>query len=127
MAVHSSQKKPVSMTSSAPEANVAPGTPATPVVVSAIITEPDTFQEEDEPVGEAFTSEPETLLSPLMNELRRVAEGGPMTTLRQQIEQYLPEEKASAQSYLKALVRLSQAASSAASLGQEAFLTRFNN
>jgi hypothetical protein len=97
------------------------------VVVSAIITEPDTFQEEDEPVGEAFTSEPETLLSPLMNELRRVAEGGPMTTLRQQIEQYLPEEKASAQSYLKALVRLSQAASSAASLGQEAFLTRFNN
>lgn len=129
MAVHSSQKKPVSMTNSTPEANpVAAGTPATPVVVPVMTTELDTFEEDhgiindnDEPAT------PSTLLSPLMEELRRVAEGGPMTTLRLQIEEYIPTDKLAAQCYLKALIRLSQAASSAASIGQEAFLTRFNN
>jgi hypothetical protein len=113
-------KGPVSTTSLAPEDNpVSAGTPATPVVVPVITTELDTFEEED--------GTPETLLSPLMDELRQVAEGGAMTSLRKRIDTCMPEEKVSAQSYLKALQRLKQAAESAASVGQESFVARFGN
>ena len=114
-----------STTSSTPEANpVAAGTPATPVVVPSITTEPDTFQEDE---GLEDDGTPETLLSPLMDELRQVAEGGSMVTFRKLIETHMPEEVNSARSYLRALHRLGMAATSAASVGQEAFVAKFGN
>jgi hypothetical protein len=86
-----------------------------------ITTEPDTFQE----APSVRKSEPETLLSPLMDDLRQVAEGGSMLALRQHIESSMPEERESAVNYVKALDRLGKAATSAAGIGQEAFWNRF--